>query len=431
MRKRIALTCASFETHPISLFMKPLRPIHRNLAEGVIQCLEQVMFRGAHADKYIPTYIRSNRLWGKRDRHFVASYSYDIIRWWRKVIFLSGIDEKRIINHQRLWQLLGTWVVVQNTHELPEWEEFSKVDVAGIQERQKNTIEDLSIAESIPKWMQEWGSKQLGEQWPEIVSGLNQEAKVYIRVNSLLTTPERLLKAFERDMIEAALVEGYPDALVLNTRRRLGQSHWFRKGLFEFQDLGSQAIAPFLEVDQLEAGAQIIDACAGAGGKTLHLSALSKGKASILALDIERRKLSNLNERVRRSQSPLVKVRAIEGPKTLKPFQGKADRLLLDVPCSNTGTLRRHPDLKWKLQPEEIAATIKTQAKILDEYQSLLKVGGKMVYATCSIFPSENKGQIRRFLDDHKNFSLEDEKQFFPHEGPTDGFYMARLKKNA
>ncbi|HAR19787.1 MAG TPA: RNA methyltransferase, partial [Cytophagales bacterium] len=197
------------------------------------------------------------------------------------------------------------------------------------------------------------------------------------------------------------------------------------KGFFEIQDAGSQAIAPFL---QAEPGMYVIDACAGGGGKTLHLAALMQNKGHIVALDVEEKKLTNLETRAKRADATIVESCLISDASIARLYQ-KADRLLLDVPCTGLGVLNRNPDAKWKLSIKEIDRVRKIQQSILENYPSMLKKKGIMVYATCSILPSENSNQVRRFLENHpKDFDLLEEKQIWPSEG-QDGFYMARIQK--
>jgi 16S rRNA (cytosine967-C5)-methyltransferase len=203
---------------------------------------------------------------------------------------------------------------------------------------------------------------------------------------------------------------------------RLGS---FRKGLYEVQDAASQRIAPFV---QPEAGQIIIDACAGAGGKTLHLAALSHDKARIVAMDVEGWKLEELKKRASRAGLKSVETELIRGNKTLKYWEAKADRLLLDAPCSGLGVLRRHPDSKWKLNPEAIEEVMETQAEILHRYCRMLKPGGILVYATCSLMPGENDRQVAEFLEEHPEFQLEEMDRTWPSDG-WDGFFMARMRK--
>jgi 16S rRNA (cytosine967-C5)-methyltransferase len=218
----------------------------------------------------------------------------------------------------------------------------------------------------------------------------------------------------------------FPDALLLEERQNIFTRQQFKDGLFEVQDGGSQLIAPFLQV---KPGMRVIDACAGAGGKTLHLAALMQNKGRIIALDTEEWKLDELKKRGRRAGVANVETRLIESSKTIKRLENSADRLLLDVPCSGLGVLKRNPDAKWKMSLDFIEQVKELQQRILADYCSMIKTGGEMVYSTCSLFPSENEKQVETFLKNQpQHFELLEQKTVLPSAG-FDGFYMARLKR--
>jgi 16S rRNA (cytosine967-C5)-methyltransferase len=223
-------------------------------------------------------------------------------------------------------------------------------------------------------------------------------------------------------------VKGYPDALILEERQNIFRSAPFKAGLFEVQDASSQLVAASLAV---EPGMRVIDACAGAGGKTLHLAALMENKGKIISMDLEEWKLQQTKLRARRNGIDIIERKVIEGSKTIKRLKDSADRLLLDVPCSGLGVLRRNPDTKWKLSPESIAKVQEAQQEILQSYPSMLKKGGQLVYATCSILPSENEQQVKKFLASEagKDFDLLEEQKVFSHQSGFDGFYIARMIK--
>jgi 16S rRNA (cytosine967-C5)-methyltransferase len=174
-----------------------------------------------------------------------------------------------------------------------------------------------------------------------------------------------------------------------------------------------------------------VDACAGAGGKTLHLASLMENKGQIIAMDIYEHKLAELKKRAKRDGAHNIEARTIEGSKTIKKLKGKADRVLIDAPCSGLGVLKRNPDSKWKLNPEFIERIKKTQAEILDQYASMVKEGGKMVYATCSILPSENELQVKAFLKNHPEFTFVKDQKISPAKSGFDGFYMALMERKS
>lgn len=395
-----------------------LMKLHNNTIRGVHSALKAIFEEGQYADKVIERTLKSNPKWGARDRSFIAETTYEMVRWWRLINYLSPSES--------YWDLFGTYWLMQG-HSLPPWEEFAGIDPDKIQVKYES-LEDPAVLESIPDWLQKIGKKELGEKWDAEIHSLNEEAEVVLRVNTLKTTRERLKNRLAEDGIRTYIVKGYPDALILEERQNVFRHPAFKEGLFEVQDASSQLVASALAV---EPGMRVIDACAGAGGKSLHLAALMENKGKILSMDLEEWKLQQTKLRARRDGVSIIERKVIDGSKTIKRLKESADRLLLDVPCSGLGVLRRNPDTKWKLSPESIAKVQETQQEILQTYPSMLKKGGQMVYATCSILPSENELQIKKFLESEagKDFELIEDRKVLAQESGFDGFYIARLQK--
>jgi 16S rRNA (cytosine967-C5)-methyltransferase len=255
---------------------------------------------------------------------------------------------------------------------------------------------------------------------------LNQPAPVFLRINTLKAdSVESVQKALESEGIETSLVQGVPSALVLQRRQNVFATEAYKSGLFEMQDAASQHVAPFLGV---KAGDRVIDACAGAGGKTLHLSALMQNKGTLIALDITDWKLEELKKRASRAGCDNVETRKIDSTKTIKRLHDSADAVLLDVPCTGSGTIRRYADAKWKIDEEELQQLHHAQREILEQYAKMVKPGGHLVYATCSVFPSENQKQIQWALEGPlKGWELKDEFVNLPQDTNFDGFYAAKL----
>jgi len=392
--------------------------LHNNTIRGVHQALEAIFVEGQYADKVIERTLKSNPKWGAKDRSFIAETTYEMVRWWRLINFLSPSKDP--------WDLFGTYWLMQG-NELPPWDEFARLQPEKIKSKY-DSISDPGLIESIPEWLQTLGSKELGEKWEAEIHALNEEAEVVLRVNTLKTTRERLKNLLEADGIRSYLVKGYPDALVLEERQNVFRHPSFKEGLFEVQDASSQLVAAALQV---EPGMRVIDACAGAGGKSLHLAALMGNKGKVISMDVEEWKLQQAKLRARRNGVSIFEPKVIEGSKTIKRLKESADRLLLDVPCSGLGVLRRNPDTKWKLSLESIQKVQETQQEILQSYPSMLKKGGQLVYATCSILPSENEEQVKKFLASEagKDFELIEDRKVLAQESGFDGFYIARLLK--
>ncbi|HCM76691.1 MAG TPA: RNA methyltransferase, partial [Cytophagales bacterium] len=355
--------------------------------------------------------------WGARDRRFIAETTYDIVRWFRFLKKVSGADD------HDYWRLLGAWLIWKKI-EIPDWGPFNDLSTKTISE---NLLKEypLPIQESIPDWLHDLGSQELPLRWSNEIKSLNQEASVVLRVNTLKADKNTIRQQLQEEGIETIPDPKFTSALLLAKRMNVFGSKAFKSGLFEVQDAGSQLIAPFLRA---EPGMRVIDACAGAGGKTLHLASLMENKGRIVAMDTEAWKLEELKKRARRAGANNIETKVIENSKSIKRLANSADRLLLDVPCSGLGVLKRNPDAKWKLSMDYILKVKELQQKILSEYSIMIKPGGMLVYSTCSILPSENEKQVHQFLNSNEGFELVDEKHSWPSEG-FDGFYMALLRK--
>lgn len=393
--------------------------LHRSTSEAVIQALDMIFTEGRYADKVIEKVLKQNPKWGARDRRFIAETTYDIVRWYRLLtdVARAGTDD--------YWKLLGGWLLL-NDVELPGWSEFSGLSRVAVKKQYEAVQTVRRVRESVPDWLDALGEAEIGARWEEELTALNEEAPVVLRVNTLKITRKALQQKLYDEGVETVVPDDFADALVLEERQNIFSTASFKDGLFEVQDAASQCIAPFLEI---EPGMRLIDACAGAGGKTLHLAALAKNKGRIIAMDVEQWKLDELQKRARRAGVSNLEPRLIESSKSIKRLEGSADRVLLDVPCSGLGVLKRNPDAKWKLSPEFIQNVKELQYNILSDYGLMLKPGGLMVYSTCSILPSENQQQVQRFLAEKQGaYELVKEKHLWPSDG-FDGFYMALLKK--
>lgn len=397
---------------------------YKNLFIGINEALENIFFNGKYASHQIEKTLKSNRQWGSKDRAFIAETVYDTVRWKRMIEASMGQE----LSPDSLWEFVGTWFVLQG-EEVPYWDEFKKLNKKNILKRnQKSSTEDFTVRESIPEWMNELGEKELGENvWVREVETMNQPADIVIRTNLIKTDRNTLQKVLMKEDIETETLSSYPDALVLKERANVFRTQAFKDGLFEVQDAGSQLIADYLNV---EPGMRVVDACAGAGGKTLHISALMDNKGQVYAMDIHEWKLNELKRRARRSGAQNIQTKHINTTKVIKRLENSADRVLLDVPCSGLGVIRRNPDSKWKLSPEFIEEIKKEQEKILNDYSKMVKKGGALVYSTCSILPSENQEQVQKFIAKNPEFKLIREKQLLPSESGFDGFYMAYLEKD-
>ncbi|HSZ24950.1 MAG TPA: methyltransferase domain-containing protein [Cytophagaceae bacterium] len=403
--------------------MTPFTRIHKNLVQAIVQTLNEIFVNQRYADKAIEYTLQSNKKWGSRDRAFIAENTYEIVRWWRLITEIGNIKE---LDQKGLWNVFGTWWAYDG-NDLPDWEEFKNINIPELQKRYEKLKSIRKINESIPDWLDDIGSSELPDRWEKELYALNLPAEVVLRVNTIKITRDKLFHVLHEEGIETRKEEEYPEALVLLKRQNIFSSPSFKAGLFEVQDASSQLVASNLSV---EPGMRVVDACAGAGGKSLHLAALMKNKGRIIAMDTEAWKLENLKKRAARAGVSIIETRLIESSKTIKRMYESADRLLLDVPCSGLGVMRRNPDTKWKLTEAFLTNIKKTQKDILESYSPMLKKEGQMIYSTCSLLPSENNAQVKQFLSSQKEaFEMLSEKNIFPSESKFDGFYIARFKK--
>ena len=400
--------------------------LHRNLVFTTIDSLMAIFNEGEYADKVVARALKKDKRWGSHDRKFVAETIYEIVRWKR--LYVERSEVKEPFDRDNIWRIFAVWAVLRG-YTLPDWKYFEETPVRRIKGKFDELTKTRKFKESIPDWMDELGVKELGEEiWTKELAAQNEQAKVILRVNRLKTTKEKL-RAMLMDLnIETEFHNDYPDALILTERANVFLTDAFKDGLFEVQDASSQLVAYFLDV---KPGMRVVDTCAGAGGKTLHLASLMENKGQLIAMDLYESKLKQLKIRAKRNGAFNIEPRVIESTKTIKKLHEKADRVLIDAPCSGLGVLKRNPDSKWKLQPEFIENIKKIQAEVLENYSKIVKPGGKLVYATCSVLPSENQEQIKHFLSTEigKEFTFVQDRKVLAHESGFDGFYMALLER--
>ncbi|NQY99732.1 MAG: RsmB/NOP family class I SAM-dependent RNA methyltransferase [Bdellovibrionales bacterium] len=377
-----------------------------------------------------------NRKWGGRDRKIAAEIIYECVRWWRRLHF-SNFSEwtDAYLHSQTAQKHLPENYLIANLHlqlcrmDLDTGDLLDRSEYESALQR-FNAAEDFApaVIESTSDVFFSIGERELAVDWSETLKALNEAAPVFLRVNSLkASSVEEVKKALHDEGIETETVDDVEMGLKLNQRQNVFATETYKKGLFEMQDAASQQVAPLLAP---QPGERVIDACAGAGGKTLHISALMKNKGQLIALDITDWKLEELQKRAARAGCDNVETRRIESTKTIKRLHDSADAVLLDVPCTGSGTIRRYADAKWKIDEEELQQLIHAQREILDRYSKMVKPGGRLVYSTCSVFPSENQKQIAWALEGPmKGWSQVSEYINLPQKTGFDGFYAVLLKR--
>ncbi len=401
--------------------------LHRNLVFAVIDALNLIFNEREYADKVVQKVLKFDKRWGARDRGFIAETTYEMVRYKR--LYSEIAEIKAPYSRPDLFRMWAVWAVLKGI-KLPDWKQLEPTP----ERRIKGKFDELSqirkYREALPDWIDELCEKALGAKlWTVESAALNQQAEVILRTNTLKTSKEQLRKTLLDEGIVTEPIKGYPLALRLPERANVFVTESFKKGYFEVQDASSQLVAELLDV---KPGQRVVDTCAGAGGKSLHLAALMENKGQLIAMDIYGSKLKELKRRARRNGAHNIEPREIDSTKVFKKLYGSADRVLIDAPCTGLGVIRRNPDTKWKLQPDFLERITKTQQEILRCYSKIVKSRGKMVYATCSILPQENNDQVRSFLasEEGKGFSLTKEKKIYASKSGFDGFYMALLQKS-
>ncbi len=395
-----------------------MKLMYKPVWDGVLTALRDIFSEGYRADKVIQKHMKANRKWGSHDRRLFAECVYDVVRWWRRLLHAMETSGEAYP------LVVAAWCELHGV-EIGKGVEKPSCDWARMRERWNDPGLPRAVRQSLPSWLDTWAYEQLGEKWDQILPALNEEAPVFLRANRLKTTAAKLVSRLAEEKIPASMVGA--DGVKLDQRANVFLTKAFKEGLFEVQDLNSQKVAVALDP---KPGERVIDACAGAGGKSLHIAALMQNKGKLISLDVTEKKLGELRERSNRAGATCIETRLIDSTKVIKRLDDSADRLLLDVPCSGLGVLRRNPDAKWKLTLEEVERLQGLQREILWGYSRLVKKGGRMVYATCSIMPAENERQVERFVGEHADtWKLLSSETLFPESNGPDGFYVSVLER--
>ena len=424
---------------------------YRPLFQPLLDALEVVFTETKPATQVIEAVFKSHKKWGSQDRRLFAETFYDIIK---HRIFLEKALEKdlgcveeddfpqmakdKMAKDKMLkdGSLVIFYLLIQG-HKIIIPELLQSLLYKKIQEQVnsckkpslKNLIQDspfpLEVKNSIPhKLHQICQEEVLSVSLQKYYTEIQKKAHLFLRVNSFKSTVQNLAVTLEKEEFSVEKVGDWGLKVLKNPRVFKTQS--FKNGEFEVQDGGSQCIAPFLDP---QPGDFVVDACAGAGGKSLHLSNLMKNKGRIVALDIYQWKLDELHRRAKRNGSHNIETRLITSSKVIKRLHSKANYLLLDVPCTGSGVFRRNPDAKYRWDQASFKNIQDIQRQILQSYAPLLKSKGVMVYSTCSVFDSENQKQVHRFLDENSGWTLDKEVSINVGDDGFDGYYMARLFK--
>jgi len=385
---------------------------------ATIELLDEIVSLSERpADLVANAYFRARRFIGGGDRRAVSDRVWSILRrygqlaWW--------LERTRHPDRGGRAIVAADLMLVEGL-DMPGLEAMfdggtyrpSRLDEAEYRALRQMEGHSLPHPEQ-PDWVrlniQEWVAPHFreayGEGWGREVAALDTPPPVDLRVNRLKATVEQAREALARDGIETEPMRYAPDGLRLRRRLSVVKGEAFQNGLVEIQDEGSQLVAALVDA---QPGMQIADYCAGAGGKTLAMAARMNNKGRVVAMDVYESRLDRSAQRLRRAGAHNVERRAIDADnrKWLKRQAGAFDRVLVDAPCTGTGTWRRNPDGRWTLQPKDLEELLPKQSAILDAASKLVKPGGGLIYATCSVLPAENEKQIAAFLERNDRFEV-------------------------
>ncbi len=373
--------------------------------QAAIELVDRLGGDSRAVDKVMRGYFRERRYAGSKDRRRVGEIVFTALRNWMRVGWAGGQGPRLAVAAALCQEGASAAEVTAlfdgSTHGPAPLEPEEEACLAKLAEAAPAWAEA-----NLPEWLVPELERGFGPDWPAEAAALNQPAPLDIRVNTLKTNVKEALEFLESKEISAEAISLVPAGVRLATHRPLTALAEYENGLFEIQDAGSQAAAALVEA---EPGHQVVDFCAGAGGKTLALAALMGNTGQIHALDIDARRLAELRRRIRRNHVRNVQVRLLEGEGAdgaAAELAGKADRVLIDAPCSGTGAWRRRPEGRIRLTPGDLEAVTTLQADILARAAPLVRPGGRLVYVTCSVLPVENQDRIGAFLEKHREFKI-------------------------
>jgi len=394
------------------------------MLNDITDALIMIFKENIYASKAIMKTFKNHREWDNQTKDYFLDAVYDIVRYWRLLWFL--LKKEPNLEKKDLLRLIQTYFYYKEKRII-DIKEIKNIDYKELEKTLISAKDVRTLRESIPDWLDQLGTDEIGERWNQSINALNQKPNIVIRTNTLKTNRDELITNLKNEKISCDKIDHMPDALIIKDKTNIFRLQSFKEGFFEMQSEASQMVSILLDP---KPGMRVVDACAGEGSKTLHSSALMKNKGKIIAMDTQEWKLKELRRRAVKASAENIETRIIDSSKAYKRLKDTADRLLLDAPCSGTGTLRRNPDIKWKLNIEALKRLKELQKDLLDRYSSLLRIDGYMVYSVCSILPSEGEKQIKEFLEKHSNdFKLIKEKRYWPDTNETDGFYIALLKR--
>lgn len=414
--------------------------MHPNaLLELATELLHRVLQFKQPADNVVSDFFRQQRALGSRERHTLAETTYTVLR--QRLLFQHLAQSGKGEMERRLailgWQGNEGFLRAALSETEQQW-------LAQVQAVDRSALPD-KLRHNLPEWLAERLQKELGDDFWPFVESMSASAPLDLRVNTFKAKRDEVKAALAQAGIATQETPFSPIGLRIHGKPALQKLDVFTRGEVEVQDEGSQLLALLLDAKR---GEMVVDFCAGAGGKTLALGAAMRNTGRLYAFDTSGHRLAALKPRLARSGlSNVYPVQiAHERDDRIKRLAGKIDRVLVDAPCSGLGTLRRNPDLKWRQTPQAVEELHAKQTAILASAARLLKPGGRLVYATCSLLEAENEAVARAFSEAHKSVfrpvpadELLDAThvqraselvrdgclRLWPHRHATDGFFAA------
>lgn len=421
--------------------------------QAVLEILERIAVSPIPMDLTVGDYMRHRRYIGAKDRAEIVERVYTIAR--HKARLGWALDQVGADDTPRT-RALTLLLILEKRKEIAHYFDGGQYSPEALSDTETALVESLRAVDlaqapeavrlECPPDYEAPLRAYFGADFAAEMSAMLEGATLDLRVNTVQKTREDVQKSLRDDAVETEASPFSPYGLRTKGKVFLSKTKAFRAGWIDIQDEGSQLIALACNA---QPGQQVLDYCAGGGGKTLALANAMKVKGRIVAMDTEEARLLKSKERFRRARvSDIIEVRPLSDDrhrKWLKRQKETFDCALVDAPCTGTGTWRRNPDTRWKVYGPGLAELVKIQAEILDKVVHTLKSGGRLVYATCSILPEENENQVQAFLQRHPDFKLAELKDVWPegavppctgsymrltpHRHSTDGFFAAVLVK--
>lgn len=412
--------------------------------QSAIDILGKVEKSHIPMDSTIRDYMSYRRYIGSKDRADIVERVYQVIRsygrlnWWMEHLELEKTARWRLI----LDLLLNDGISLRQLDELFNSEKYAPEklnaeEASQVAKLRGKTIvhEDMPLAVQVecPEWAELKLRRRFGENFKSELEAMILPASLDLRVNTVKGNVEKAQEMLAAQEVKTESTPYSPVGLRAEGKAFLSVTKAFQKGLVEIQDEGSQLIAL---ISGAKPGMRVLDYCAGAGGKTLGIAAMMENKGNIVAMDLDSKRLEKGRKRFSKAGIHNVELRSLQDEKNrkwLRRQKGEMDVVLVDVPCSSSGTWRRNPDLRWRQYGPSLEEIKVMQTDILERVSDKVKIGGRLIYATCSLFPEENQDQIEAFLKTHDNFSLLPLEECWPEnigQYPCDGMYLQLTPKN-